>query len=73
MAETTLKVKVNDDVFISDDLNEIIEVIVESFKKWHDSSEEAEFSFRVEKVNNNSPPTLEIKVEETIKTKAAFG
>ena len=68
-----LEIKVFDEITVVDNLKKAILIILEAFKKWVDSADDAPFNLSVKKVSNKAPPVLEINVEETIKTKSAFG
>lgn len=67
-----LEIKVNDQIRVADSLKKAITIILEEFKKWVESDDKKPFSLSVKKVAGRAPP-LEIKVEEEVITKSAFG
>ena len=68
-----LEIRVFDTLILEDDLDKVIKVLVESFKRWSDGDRSKPFSVIVTEGKNKSPPPIEINVSETIKAKAVFG
>lgn len=68
-----LEIQVTDEVVLADSLEEVIEIVIESLKKWHASNETDPFTVSVRSNQNKAPPVLSISVSETVKSKAIFG
>jgi hypothetical protein len=68
-----LEIHVFDTVQVADSLKEALRIILEAFKKWHQTDEDVPFTLTVKRINNKAPPALEIHVGDTVKAKTAFG
>lgn len=68
-----LEIKVSDEIKVADSLKKAIMIIVEEFKKWLSTDRKEPFNLTVKRLENKSPPALEINVNEVLKVKPAFG
>lgn len=68
-----LEITVFDDVQVADSLKKAIRIVLEAFKKWFNSDDDTPFRLSVKKLEDRGPPALEIKVQEEVITKSAFG
>lgn len=68
-----LEIRVSESITIADSLEKALRIVLEKIEEWSKSESTIPLSVKITKVEDRGPPTLEINVQETIKTKAAFG
>lgn len=68
-----LRIHVNDSIFVSDFVAKIVYVIKEFFQKVVKDKKQPKQSITEKRAGSRSPPPLNVKVREVIKTKDIFG
>lgn len=68
-----LEIRVFDEVIVDEDLDKVIEFIVEKVKTWHRENKSTPLVLTLREVEGRAPPSLEINVNEKVKTSTVFG